>query len=248
MKKKIVFGFHAVLSRIRHDKTSVDVVYINTARRDKRMQDFLSVVKEKQIKWIDADDVRLDRLAGTKNHQGVVAQVEPIAVARTIDEVLDMIEGPPLLLILDGVTDPHNLGACFRVADGVGAHAIIAPRDKSVGINATVEKVASGAAERVPYIMVTNLARAIKQLKENQIWIVGTDDQAQESLYDVDYTGGIAFVMGSEGEGMRRLTKESCDYLVSIPMKGSVESLNISVATGVCLYEALRQRQVKGNH
>ena len=169
----------------------------------------------------------------------------PLSLARNLDELLDGIEGAPLLLILDGITDPHNLGACLRVADSVGVHAVIAPKDRSVGINATVEKVASGAAETVPYITVTNLARTLRQLKERDIWIVGTADDSEKSLYEPDYSGGTAFVMGSEGEGMRRLTKETCDELVAIPMFGSVESLNISVASGICLYEARRQRLVK---
>jgi 23S rRNA (guanosine2251-2'-O)-methyltransferase len=147
-----------------------------------------------------------------------------------------------LLLLLDGVTDPHNLGACLRVADGAGAHAVIAPKDRAVGLNATASKVASGAADTVPYITVTNLARTMRELQERDIWLTGTTDDAEQILFDVDYTGGTAFVMGSEGEGMRRLTREHCDRLVSLPMMGSVESLNVSVASGVCLYEARRQR------
>ena len=150
-----------------------------------------------------------------------------------------------MLLVLDGVTDPHNLGACLRVADGVGAHAVIAPKDRAVGLNATVAKVASGAAETVPYITVTNLARTLRELQERDIWLIGTADEVDKTIYDVDMTGGIALVMGAEGEGMRRLTRETCDHLVSIPMLGSVESLNVSVASGVCLYEARRQRTVK---
>ncbi|MGB6056102.1 MAG: 23S rRNA (guanosine(2251)-2'-O)-methyltransferase RlmB, partial [Burkholderiaceae bacterium] len=159
---------------------------------------------------------------------------------------LDAIEGPPLLLVLDGVTDPHNLGACLRVADGAGAHAVIAPKDRAVGLNATAAKVASGAADTVPYITVTNLARALRQLQERDIWITGTDDSAEKSLYDADFSGPTALVMGSEGEGMRRLTRETCDLLVRVPMCGAVESLNVSVASGVCLYEARRQRSARG--
>jgi 23S rRNA (guanosine2251-2'-O)-methyltransferase len=155
------------------------------------------------------------------------------------------IEGPPLLLILDGITDPHNLGACLRVADGVGAHAVIVPKDRAVGLNATAAKVASGAADTVPYITVTNLARTMRELKERDIWLIGTTEDAEKGLYEADFTGPTALVMGSEGEGMRRLTRETCDMLVSVPMFGSVESLNVSVASGVCLYEARRQRIVK---
>jgi 23S rRNA (guanosine2251-2'-O)-methyltransferase len=152
---------------------------------------------------------------------------------------------PPLLLVLDGVTDPHNLGACLRVADGAGAHAVIAPKDHAVGINATVSKVASGAAETVPYFMVTNLARTLGELKERQIWVIGASDEAPSSLYQTDLRGPTALVLGAEGAGLRQLTKKSCDSLVSIPMMGAVESLNVSVASGICLYEALRQRSLK---
>jgi 23S rRNA (guanosine2251-2'-O)-methyltransferase len=172
----------------------------------------------------------------------VVARVEVVAMPHSLDEVVEAIEGPPLLLVLDGVTDPHNLGACLRVADGAGAHAIVAPKDHAVGVNATVAKVASGAAETVPYIMVTNLARTLNELKDFEIRIIGTSDDAEHTLYDVDLTGPVAFVLGSEGDGMRQLTRKTCDQLVRIPMAGAVESLNVSVAAGVCLFEALRQR------
>ena len=242
MKTKAVFGFHAVTSRIRHEASSVEAVYVDASRTDRRMQDMLKLAKDAGVRIIQADGQRLDRMVGTRRHQGVVAMAEPLSLARNLDELLDAVEGAPLLLVLDGITDPHNLGACFRVADSVGAHAIIAPKDRSVGINATVEKVASGAAQTVPYITVTNLARTLRQLKERNIWVVGTSDAATKSLYDLDYTGGTAFVMGSEGDGMRRLTAETCDELAVIPMSGTVESLNISVASGVCLYEARRQR------
>jgi len=160
--------------------------------------------------------------------------------------VLDAIDGPPLSLVLDGITDPHNLGACLRVADGAGAHAVIAPKDRAVGLNATAAKVASGAAESVPYITVTNLARTLRELKERDILLVGTTDDAEKGLYEADFSTGAALVMGSEGEGMRRLTRETCDVLVHIPMFGSVESLNVSVAAGVSLYEARRQRIAAG--
>ena len=160
----------------------------------------------------------------------------------SLDEVVEAVEGPPLLLVLDGVTDPHNLGACLRVADGAGAHAVVAPKDHAVGVNATVAKVASGAAETVPYIMVTNLARTLNELKDFDIRIIGTSDDAEQTLYDIDLTGPVAFVLGSEGDGMRQLTRKTCDQLVRIPMAGAVESLNVSVAAGVCLFEALRQR------
>ncbi|MBO4790020.1 MAG: 23S rRNA (guanosine(2251)-2'-O)-methyltransferase RlmB [Oxalobacter sp.] len=242
MKHKAVFGFHAVTSRIRHEASSVEMIYVDGTRNDRRMQDLLALAKSFSVRIIQSDSTRLDKLCGTRRHQGVVAMAEPLSLARNLDELLDAISGTPLLLVLYGITDPHNLGACLRVADSVGAHAVIAPKDRSVGINATVEKVASGAAQTVPYIPVTNLARALRQLKERGIWVVGTSDAATKSLYDVDYTVPTAFVMGAEGSGMRRLTQEVCDELVVIPMMGSVESLNISVASGVCLYEARRQR------
>jgi 23S rRNA (guanosine2251-2'-O)-methyltransferase len=163
-------------------------------------------------------------------------------MSHSLDDTLDAVEGPPLILVLDGITDPHNLGACLRVADGAGAHAVIAPKDHAVGINATVAKVASGAAETVPYFMVTNLARTLKELKERDILIVGTSDTAEQSLYDIKFDGPVAVVLGAEGSGMRQLTAKTCDVLVRLPMKGAVESLNVSVASGVCLYEAVRQR------
>lgn len=245
MKNKVIFGFHAVTSRLRHEASSVEELFVDSERADRRMQELLKVAKVAGIRIILADSQRLDRMAGTRRHQGVVAMAAPLSLARNLDELLDGIEGPPLLLILDGITDPHNLGACLRVADSVGAHAVIAPKDRSVGVNATVEKVASGAAETVPYITVTNLARTLRQLQDRGIWVIGTADDSGKGLYELDYSVGTAFVMGSEGEGMRRLTRENCDELVAIPMFGSVESLNISVASGICLYEARRQRLAK---
>ncbi len=242
MKSKMIFGFHAVTSRIRHEASTVEEIYVDSERFDRRMQDLIHAAKEAGIRSIQADDQRLSNIVGTRRHQGVVAKAGALSLARNLDELLDAIEGPPLLLILDGVTDPHNLGACLRVADGVGAHAVIAPKDRAVGLNATAMKVASGAAETVPYITVTNLARTLRDLKERDIWVVGTSDDVEKTIYDVDLKVGVAIVMGSEGEGMRRLTRETCDVLAQIPMFGSVESLNVSVASGVCLYEARRQR------
>jgi 23S rRNA (guanosine2251-2'-O)-methyltransferase len=245
MKSKLIFGFHAVTSRLRHEASSVEEIYVDAERHDRRMQDLIRVAKEASVRIILADDQRLSSMVGTRRHQGVVCKAGALSLARNLDELLDAIEGPPLLLILDGVTDPHNLGACLRVADGAGAHAVIAPKDRAVGLNATAEKVASGAAETVPYITVTNLARTMRELKERDIWLIGTTDDADKSLYEGDFAGPVGLVMGSEGEGMRRLTREHCDFLVSIPMLGSVESLNVSVASGVCLYEARRQRIAK---
>jgi 23S rRNA (guanosine2251-2'-O)-methyltransferase len=242
MKSKFTFGFHAVTSRIRFEASSVDELYIDAERHDRRMSDLLQVAKAAGVRVIHADDQRLSAMVGTRRHQGVVIKAAPVSLARTLDELLDAVEGPPLLLVLDGITDPHNLGACLRVADGAGAHAVIAPKDRAVGLNATAAKVASGAAETMPYITVTNLARTLRELKERDIYVVGTSDDAEKTIYQADMKTGTALVMGSEGEGMRRLTRETCDYLVNIPMMGSVESLNVSVASGVCLYEARRQR------
>jgi 23S rRNA (guanosine2251-2'-O)-methyltransferase len=245
MKSKLIFGFHAVTARLRHDASSVEEIYIDAGRHDRRMHELLRAAEGAKVRIIQVDDQRLDRMVGTRRHQGVVAKAGELSLARNLDELLDAIEGPPLLLILDGVTDPHNLGACLRVADGAGAHAVIAPKDRAVGLNATAAKVASGAADTVPYITVTNLARTMRELKERDIWLIGTADDVEKTVYEADFSGPAALVMGSEGEGMRRLTRENCDVLASIPMCGSVESLNVSVASGVCLYEARRQRLAK---
>jgi len=239
---RILFGFHAITVRLKTAPRSVIELHVEANRRDARMRSFVDRARESGIKIVETDGERLDKMAGTSRHQGVVARVEAVAMPHSLDEVVEAIEGPPLLLILDGVTDPHNLGACLRVADGAGAHAIVAPKDHAVGVNATVAKVASGAAETVPYIMVTNLARTLNELKDFEIRIIGTSDDAEHTLYDLDLTGPVAFVLGSEGDGMRQLTRKTCDQLVRIPMAGAVESLNVSVAAGVCLYEALRQR------
>jgi len=246
MKSKLIFGFHAVTARLRHEAESIEEIYVDAARHDPRMRELLRAVQAAGVRVIQADESRLSSMVGSRRHQGVVAKAGAVSLARNLDELLDMVVGPPLILILDGITDPHNLGACLRVADGAGAHAVIAPKDRAVGLNATAAKVASGAADTVPYITVTNLARTMRELKEREIWLIGTTEDADKGLYDADFSGGTALVMGSEGEGMRRLTRETCDLLVSVPMLGSVESLNVSVASGVCLYEARRQRTVKG--
>ncbi|BCO27628.1 23S rRNA (guanosine-2'-O-)-methyltransferase RlmB [Rhodoferax lithotrophicus] len=250
---KNLFGFHAVGVRLKTAPQSILEIFIDPSRRDARMRQFVERVQEAGVRIQEADGVRLARLCGSHGHQGVVARVQAITQVHSLDELLENLEAAnldvplaeriqPLILVLDGVTDPHNLGACLRVADGAGAHAVIAPKDHAVGINATVAKVASGAAETVPYFMVTNLARTLNELKERNIWVIGTSDQASQTLYQVDLKGPVALVLGAEGDGMRALTAKTCDQLVSIPMRGAVESLNVSVASGVCLYEALRQR------
>jgi 23S rRNA (guanosine2251-2'-O)-methyltransferase len=239
---KVLYGFHAVGVRLKTAPTSILEIYYDASRRDARMRQFIVRAKEAGARLIEADGLRLSKLANSHGHQGVAARVQAIELAHSLDDLLDDLTDPPLLLVLDGVTDPHNLGACLRVADGAGAHAVIAPKDHAVGLNATVAKVASGAAETVPYFMVTNLARTLGELKERNIWCIGTSDDAPQTLYQSDLKGPTALVLGAEGEGMRQLTRKTCDALVSIPMKGGVESLNVSVASGVCLYEALRQR------
>ena len=242
-KTQILFGFHAVTVRLKTAPESVQEILFDATRKDQRMRGFLEKAEAAGARLVESDDDRLKALCGTHRHQGVVARVKAVAKSHSLDEVLDEAEGPPLVLVLDGVTDPHNLGACLRVADGAGAHAVVAPKDHAVGLNATVAKVASGAAETGPYLMVTNLARTLGELKERDIWVIGTSDQAEKTLYDLDLTGPVALVLGAEGAGMRQLTGKTCDELVRIPMQGAVESLNVSVAAGVCLYEALRQRQ-----
>ncbi|MCH2241615.1 MAG: 23S rRNA (guanosine(2251)-2'-O)-methyltransferase RlmB [Aquabacterium sp.] len=239
---KILFGFHALTVRLKTAPQTIRELHVDTSRRDQRMRQFLARAEAAGVRLIDSDDERLHKLCGTHRHQGVAAKVDAVEQARSLDDLLDALAEPPLLLVLDGVTDPHNLGACLRVADGAGAHAVIAPKDHAVGINATVAKVASGAAETVPYFMVTNLARTLGELKERDIWITGTSDDAAATLYDADLRRPTALVLGAEGSGMRQLTRKTCDELVSIPMRGAVESLNVSVASGICLYEARRQR------
>ncbi|MCE1250777.1 23S rRNA (guanosine(2251)-2'-O)-methyltransferase RlmB [Acidovorax sp. HDW3] len=243
---KVLFGFHAVGVRLKTAPQSIIEIYFEPTRRDARMRQFIARAKEAGVRLIEADGLRLSKLAGSHGHQGVAARVQEVAQLHSLDDLLDQLEADgvanPLLLVLDGVTDPHNLGACLRVADGAGAHAVIAPKDHAVGINATVAKVASGAAETVPYFMVTNLARTLGELKERNIWIIGTSGDAEQTLYQADLKGPVALVLGAEGPGMRQLTRKTCDALVSIPMQGAVESLNVSVASALCLYEALRQR------
>ena len=242
---KILFGFHAVGVRLKTAPASVIEVYADPTRRDARMKQFLVRAAEAGVRVIEADAARLAKLCGGAGHQGVVARVQALEGVRTLAELLDDVQeagAVPLLLVLDGVTDPHNLGACLRVADGAGAQAVIAPKDHAAGINATVAKVASGAAETVPYFMVTNLARTLGELKERGIWVIGTSDDAEQTLYQADLKAPTALVLGAEGLGMRQLTRKTCDALVRIPMQGAVESLNVSVASGVCLFEARRQR------
>jgi len=239
---RIIFGFHTVLARLRADPKSVLEVFLDETRKDARAKDFAAQVERAGARLMRVSVSRLEGMAGEGRHQGVVARVQANAQKQTLEELLENLKVPPLLLVLDGITDPHNLGACLRVANAAGAHAVIAPKDHAAGINATVSKVASGAAEITPYFMVTNLARTLTDLKDRNIWIVGTDEKAEKTLFKADLPKSIAWVLGAEGEGMRRLTRESCDLLVRIPMGGAVESLNASVAAGICLFESVRRR------
>ena len=247
---RILFGFHAVLSRLRQHQLSVQEILIDKDRIDARMKDLLNMAEEYNVRVMQVERSRLDGMAGINGrHQGVIARVVDTPIPyKDIHDVLESeLKEPPFFLVLDGVEDPHNLGACLRVADAMGVHAVIAPKDRAVGLNATVRKVASGAAETVPFIAVTNLARTLRELKDAGVFIVGTTMDATQSLFDMKLDGPIALVLGSEAEGIRRLTEENCDALVTIPMFGSVQSLNVSVASGICLYEARRQRQIKAS-
>jgi len=244
--EQILAGFHAVTTRLRHAPDSLHQVYVDAARRDARVQALISQLDAAGIACSRIPAERLNSLAQGVRHQGVLALARAQAQHHDLDEILDALQEQgtlPLLLLLDGVTDPHNLGACLRTADAAGVHAVIAPRDRAVGLNATVQRVACGAAQTVPYLMVTNLARTMRQLKTRDIWLVGTDEAAPGTVYDVAMQRGLAWVMGAEGEGMRHLTRQTCDELARLPMLGAVESLNVSVASAVCLFETVRQRQ-----
>jgi 23S rRNA (guanosine2251-2'-O)-methyltransferase len=238
-----LFGFHAVIARLRAQPQSVRDLYVGNARHDRRMRELIERAEAAGVAVHSVDDARLAALAGNDRHQGVVALVAGGMPHRTLDDVLENLAEPPLLLVLDGVTDPHNLGACLRSADAFGAHAVIVPKDRAVGVNATVAKAASGAADTVSVITVTNLARSLRDLKARGIWLLGADAGGEESLFHADLSGPVAWVLGGEGSGLRRLTRESCDRIIGIPVQGSVESLNVSVAAGVCLFETRRQRK-----
>ena len=238
---RVVYGFHAVLARLRADPSSVIEIFLDETRQDARGKDLVAAAERAGVRLMRVPTKRLDGFYGGGRHQGVVARVEVKRAGDSLDENLERVE-KPLLLVLDGVTDPHNLGACLRVANAAGAHAVVAPKDRAAGITPAVSKVASGAAEATPYLMVTNLARTLSELKERNLWIVGADERAEKTLYEADLPESIAWVLGAEGEGMRRLTRESCDLLVRIPMRGEVESLNVSVSAGLCLFESLRRR------
>jgi 23S rRNA (guanosine2251-2'-O)-methyltransferase len=237
-----LIGFHAVIARLRQHAESVREINISMSRNDRRARELIERAQLAEVVVHHVDDRRLNELAGSDKHQGVVALVDANMQMQSLEEILDTITESPLLLLLDGVTDPHNLGACLRSADAFAAHAVIVPKDRAVGLNPTVAKAASGAADAVPLITVTNLARTIRDLKERNVWVVGADASGSENLFDADLSGPLAWVLGAEGSGLRRLTRELCDRIVAIPLTGSVASLNVSVAAGICLFETRRQR------
>jgi 23S rRNA (guanosine2251-2'-O)-methyltransferase len=240
-----VWGIHAVLTALEQSPERVDAVWIDAQRGDKRVQTIIDVARSADIKVHRVPRPKLDQLAGYERHQGVVARVrqEPVRRLDDLSTVLSGLTHDPFLLVLDGVQDPHNLGACLRSADGAGVDAVIIPKDQSVGLTPTVRHVACGAAETIPVFQVTNLSRTLTELKERGVWVIGAAGESERELYEADMRGPLALVLGGEEKGLRRLTRERCDLLVRIPMQGTVSSLNVSVAAGVCLYEAVRQRR-----
>ncbi len=239
-----LYGLHAMQSVLEKEPGRIIEIMVLKGRNDERLADIVNQARRFGISLQFCQRKVLDDKVGGQQHQGVVARAKPARILdeSDLDDILSHAD-QPFLLILDGVTDPHNLGACLRTADGAGVHAVVVPKDKSASLTPTVRKVACGAAEVMPLIQVTNLARTLKHLKDKGIWVIGTAGETDQTLYDIDLSGPTALVMGAEGKGMRRLTREHCDQLVKLPMAGSVSSLNVSVATGVCLYEIVRQRQ-----
>jgi 23S rRNA (guanosine2251-2'-O)-methyltransferase len=245
-KAQLIGGLHAVRAALKHGADEVLEVWVDASRKDARMREILDAARQARVKVQRVERQELDDRLGDIRHQGVGARVTAPAARdeKQLFGLLESLDEPAFLLILDGVTDPHNLGACLRSADAAGVQAVIAPKDRSAGLTPVAVKVASGAAESVPFFQVTNLVRTMQKLQQDLgIWMVGTSGEASQSLYETDLTGNLALVLGAEGKGMRRLTAEACDSLVSLPMLGTVESLNVSVAAGVCLFEALRQRR-----
>lgn len=245
----LIYGIHAVAAVLERRPGDLLEVWADERRRDRPLGALVETVQARQIPLRSVDRAALDDMLPGARHQGIVARVRVQVPGReeALRERLRGLDHAPLLLVLDGVQDPHNLGACLRSADAAGVDAVVVPRDRAVGLTATVRKVASGAAETVPLIQVTNLARTLRELQDQGLWVAGLAGEADNSLYDLDLTGPLALVLGAEDRGLRRLTRETCDWLARIPMHGSVESLNVSVAAGVCLFEALRQR-TRSNH
>jgi len=240
----LIYGMHAVSAVLSRDPGRLIEVLALRGRQDDRLSALINEVRRENIKIEFLQRKELDHKARGGSHQGIIARVKP-GRAYTEDDLDALLQNvkSPFLLILDGVTDPHNLGACMRSADAAGVDAVIIPKDKSASLSPTTRKAACGAAEALPLITVTNLVRTIQQLKEKRIWVVGTAGEAEQTVFEAKLTGAIAFVMGSEDKGLHRLTRENCDALVKIPMAGSVSSLNVSVACGICLFEAKRGRE-----
>lgn len=241
----IIYGLHAVQSVIRHQSETVKVLFYDKKRNDQRLMQVLEMAKKQGIHCTPTNKAQLDDKADGERHQGILIEAVDKQQNQSLNELIENLSEPAFLLVLDGVTDPHNLGACLRTAEAAGVHAVIYPKDKSAGINSTVRKVACGAAEVIPTYAVTNLARTLQEIQQLGVWVIGTAGEAEQSLYEMDLSGPMALVMGAEGDGMRRLTREHCDYLAKLPMAGTVSSLNVSVATGVCLFEMVRQRAKK---
>lgn len=245
MKREHIFGLHSVQALLKSAPQRVIEIYMVQGRSDQKLQKIVNAAQSNGIHCQVVNRNKLDELVSDENHQGVVAVCTP---GETYDEtwlfnLLDNLNEPAFLLILDGVTDPHNLGACMRSAEAAGVHAVIAPKDKSAGLTPIARKVACGAAEVLPFVPVTNLARTLKKLQEKGIWLFGAAGDAEHSIYQSNLKGPIGILMGAEGDGLRRLTQDTCDHLMNIPMAGTVSSLNVSVATGICLFEAVRQRR-----
>ena len=244
-QSELIFGIHTVNAAIREDPGGVLELWIAKGRHDRRMHELVAEANRLGLSASLVEPKTLRRLVGDARHQGAVARCRRKKTLSEADlpELLASVDQSPLILVLDGISDPHNLGACLRTAEAAGVHAVIATRDRAAGITPIVKKVASGAAEHIPFFAVTNLARTLRTLKEQGVWLCGTDDKADTCLFELKLSGALAIVMGAEGKGLRRLTRELCDYLAYLPMAGDVGSLNVSVATGICLYEALRQRR-----
>ena len=248
MPDEFVFGIHAVTSALRMSAGNVKEVWLaDQAGKNKRLSDIAELAKKSHIPVQLVSRGKLETYTNGVRHQGVLARLKQRSPALSIGETelagfVDSLDQPPFLLVLDGIQDPHNLGACIRTANAAGMHAVIAPKDRAAGVTPVVRKVASGAVEAIPFIQVTNLARTLRMLKDAGVWIAGADEKGESTLFDVDLSGPLALVLGAEGKGLRRLTRDLCDFVVHIPMTGSVESLNVSVAAGICIYEAMRQR------
>lgn len=241
---RFIFGFHAITSRLRQNPGSIKEIIIDATRDDQRARSLMQLADNHKIRMVTSNSTKLTEITGSHRHQGVIANIDARQQQLDLDEILDSLTEPARLLVLDGIQDPHNLGACLRVADAFGVHAVIAPKDRAVGLTSTVYKVSSGAADTVPFIAVTNLARTLKQLRDRDVWIYGTSEDAEHDLTHFQLQGSVAWVFGSEEKGMRRLTRENCDQLVRIPMLGSVESLNVAVSAGICLFETHRQQSL----